>query len=81
MRYYCFSPCDLQCGFYLSNKIPINPGVASPDPRVIPLSGSACTSLSDIDTNQKATTERALCGGYNLMRMQPEKRRTGSHEP
>lgn len=49
----------LLCGFYLSNKLPINPGGAGPDPPLIPLSGSARTALSDIDTNQKANNRKS----------------------
>lgn len=53
----------LYFGYYLSNKLPINPRGAGPDPPLIPLSGSACTALSDNDTTEKkATTDRALSG-------------------
>lgn len=49
--------------FCLSNKLCINPGKAGPDPPLIPVSGSACIALSDIDANPKsATTEKTQSG-------------------
>lgn len=53
MRYYIVCPffLSLKFRFYLFNKLPIMAGIG---PLLIPLSGSACTALSDTDANQNA---------------------------